>query len=161
MKKGFLGAIAGTAAIASTLLMPGTASAATVYTSDQCSSNQNIGCFVLEYTVSDSWGTGVCFVTNKSEYNHTGRSVTSGATQTTYRYIFERRNWCASIGSGDMNGHGQALRNNAAWAQNRDTRAHTVYYSPGYYGAAKTYAVDQYGLLGSLRNDNASSKRSS
>ncbi|MEE1929193.1 hypothetical protein V1J52_13565 [Streptomyces sp. TRM 70351] len=158
MKTRHLGVLSGLAALAATALLPGTASASTVYSSDECSSSNNRYCFILEYTVfSDGWPTGVCFATNKSEYSHTGRGNQFGNV----RYVFRRGAHCGSVGSGDTRGVGESIRNNAAWAENKDTRTHTVYYSPGYDGRYKVYGPGSHGLLGALRNDNASSKRSS
>lgn len=131
--------------------------AAVIYTNDQCG-NAGHRCFILEYTVySDNWGTGTCFTTNRSLPSHTSRYDSASGNR--YYFQFERGvvGECAAYGSGDTRGVGQSIRNNAAFGYNKDTWCHAVFYHVNYEGAYIVYPPNSAGLLGSLRNDNASS----
>ncbi|WP_165986717.1 hypothetical protein [Streptomyces sp. YIM 98790] len=131
---------------------------AIIYTSDRCYSPDH-RCFILEYTVDASgWGTGVCFTSDRNLRSHTGHYDKISSTQ--YFYIFRTGEWreCASYGSGRTDGSGQSIRNNAAFGYNKDTWCHAVFYHEDYDGAYIVYPPNSAGLLGSLRNDNASSR---
>ncbi|WP_165986714.1 hypothetical protein [Streptomyces sp. YIM 98790] len=133
----------------------------TVYTSNLCSTTTSWTCFSLYYTSGGSSPVGACFSTRTSISNHTSEIRSYGDppynTTARYYYIFGLQSACSAFGPGD--GYSQSIRNNAAGAINRDSAAHTVFYSPGYMGNSVRYAPGASKLLGDLRNDNASSKR--
>ncbi|RMI44818.1 hypothetical protein [Streptomyces triticirhizae] len=134
---------------------------ATIYTADQCSAATS--CFVIFYNSRNSHGEyrSPCFVTNKSEYSHAGRSIVQGTEVLTYRYQFgydrQLERWPA-ICVGATPGSGLSVKNDAATAVNFDSRAHRVYYNTGYRGTSQDFPPSD-NLKPALKNDNASSRR--
>ncbi|WP_328910638.1 hypothetical protein OG230_14595 [Streptomyces sp. NBC_00234] len=140
------------------------ASAVTTYSSDECSSSTR--CFVLFYNSRQNIGIFYtsCFITNKDEYNHEGRSaVTSGGLHVVaYEFNYGSDFVIHDAGSAcrPSEGSGQGVKNNAAGGANEDSASHRVYYNSGYGGTYQTfYPGDSKNLISALHNNNASSER--
>ncbi|MCI4045640.1 MULTISPECIES: hypothetical protein [unclassified Streptomyces] len=162
MKKAFKVAAVAVGAFATSISLSTTASAETVYTNDQCSSSTR--CFGLMYNSRQSGGffrTG-CFLTNKSEYSHTGYQYSpNGSAVVTVRYQFGNSGITLANGSGcDNSGLGQGVKNNSAGGSNSDSRSHRVYYNTSYAGPYQTIeSGNNENLSATLYNQNASSER--
>ena len=95
-------------------------------------------------------GASAYFYGDIADYAGTG-VYSAGSGTTTIIYIFE-----------DGAGSGQAVKNNAAWADNGSvTDSYTIYYNSNYEGASQVYAPEYYGtnsgnLDTTLHNNEAS-----
>lgn len=141
------------------------ASAATRYSSDECSSS--VSCFGIFYNsrTTGSQFISSCFLTNDDEYSHEGyEAITSGGLDVV-KYQFDDNNrFQFNIGVGHWcttgEGAGQGVKNNAAGGVNNDTHTHRVYYNSGYGGTAQSFSAGtSANLISALKNNNASSER--
>ncbi|MET9519906.1 hypothetical protein [Streptomyces sp. NPDC002994] len=154
--------------LASTFVFAPSASAATSYASDECSSSGNAYCFVMHYNSrgEQTWySVSSCFVANESIPNHYGYSPNGVAL---VRYVFGyglisgNYNTCRLGNSGE----GLELKNNAASASNGECSANNrVYYSSGYSGISQAFLPNcgdywpSENLVSSMKNENASHER--
>ncbi|NEB40924.1 hypothetical protein [Streptomyces sp. SID14515] len=149
-------------AFAASVSLSTPASAQTVYTNDECSSSTR--CFGIMYNSLQSGGffrTG-CFLTNKSEYSHTGYQYSpNGSSVVTVRYQFANNGITLVNGSGcDNSGLGDGVKNNAAGGSNADSRSHRVFFNTSYAGPYQTIeSGNNENLSATLKNQNASSER--
>ncbi len=153
-------AAAATAAATMTLGFPGTASAATVYSSDQCSASGNTRCIMLNYNSGNGGWLSACFLSNTEIPDYSGRYAGDGIH---YYYVFDNYQIQYSLHYGTSgcwggNGSGQPVKNNAAAVGNNLTSCTAViHYNSGYGGATDKFSAGHNGNLNAtLKNDNAS-----
>jgi hypothetical protein len=155
------------AALIATMLAAGTvvglaptASAASVYKSDECEVSGNDYCMVLFYNSrqgSAIWASS-CFIASKSIPNYAGYYAGDGI-QVYYVFayrdkIYNHLGYCSN-GSGD----GQGVKNNAAAASNNIGRTWRVHYNSNYGGIYQTVTSGEIeNLNADLKNENASGK---
>lgn len=149
-RRGIAGTLVTTALLGvASLGMAQQASAATYYV-DSNGYGTGEGILTLSWGSNNS-GAEAFFGSDVSDYAGTG--VYSAGVTTQYKYVFEQ---------GGGLGQGQAVKNNAAWAENSNlSDTYTVYYNSNYAGAAEVYYPVDYGfdrgnLDATLKNENAS-----
>ncbi|OKJ93618.1 hypothetical protein AMK33_32195 [Streptomyces sp. CB02400] len=139
---------------------PTTASAATVYSSDQCSSSGNSRCIMLNYNSGNGGWLSACFLSNTEISNYSGHYAGDGIQ---VHYVFNTHQIQYSLHYGTSgcwggNGADQPVKNNAAAVGNNLASCTAViHYNSGYGGAQDKFSAGTNGNLNStLKNENAS-----